>query len=291
MDTHLTAHKPQKKWRLILSGHSDAYSNMALDETILDSYLQCGMPPTLRIYGWKPFAVSIGYSQDPETSLNVEGCTARGIGLVRRMTGGGVLSHFHDISYSIVCSPEDIGCVQSVAESYKTICAFLLAMYKKMGLKAAFAAPAAGPIARVFRRPAPAHHDFCLASKEKYDIVIGRKKIGGNAQKRKNGAILQHGSIPLEDPYEFIRVLLADPLSCRPDQFTSLREATGDIITYYEAESMLIGSFRETFGASLEPSILSSVERVRLNDLVNNKYSTEDWNFERSRHSAKAVLA
>jgi lipoyl(octanoyl) transferase len=299
MDPRLTDTGSGKIWRLISSGYLDAYSNMAFDEAILESYLRLGGPPTLRIYGWDPRAFSFGCSQDPRVNFNIEECERQGVQYVRRMTGGGVLFHSGDISYSIVSSTADIGCEGSVVGSYKTICSFLTDMYKGLGLKAGFAVAEgkAGPAARPPKGP-----DLCMASNEKYDILINGRKLGGNAQKRRACAILQHGSIPLKDSLAASREFLKETSMVDSLDAISLGEAVGREISYEEAEKRLVEAFERTFhchcdGAKIGPppndgvNSLTSEETGLFKDLLKNKYATRGWNVERIDDRKKAVLA
>ncbi len=176
---------------------SAAY-NMALDEKIFSLYLEDRIP-VLRLYGWQAPALTYGISQQPENEIDITRCSCDGVQLAQRITGGGVLFHHDEITYSLVCGKDDIGEDKKVFVDYRKICAFLIYFYESVGLKPSFALEA-----KDFRdksRP----HELCSASREKYDIVIRGKKIGGNAQKRKRDAIFQHGSIPLSIDWEFLR--------------------------------------------------------------------------------------
>ena len=122
-----------KKWKFLDSGFADCHMNMAIDKAMLDNY--DGMP-VLRIYGWRPAAFSIGYFQDPEEELDLELCMEKGIGAVKRITGGGVIFHKDEITYSLVCSQDDLNVPAFSKESYKKICSFLIETYKDLGLNA-----------------------------------------------------------------------------------------------------------------------------------------------------------
>ncbi|GAG78172.1 unnamed protein product, partial [marine sediment metagenome] len=50
----------EKEWRLIEFSCLDAYTSMAIDEAIFIGREKLGLPATLRFYGWRPAAVSIG---------------------------------------------------------------------------------------------------------------------------------------------------------------------------------------------------------------------------------------
>ncbi|MDP2912724.1 MAG: lipoate--protein ligase family protein, partial [Candidatus Omnitrophota bacterium] len=179
-----------KTFRLIRSHPGSAAYNMALDEKIFHRYMIEGIP-VFRVYGWSAPSFTYGVSQSPESKIDMAKCGADNIQIAKRMTGGGVLFHDDEITYSIVCGKGDIGEPDNVLVSYRKICAFLISFYKSLGLEASFALEAED----FKNRCAP--HELCSASREKYDIIINSKKIGGNAQKRKSRAVFQHGSIPI----------------------------------------------------------------------------------------------
>ena len=176
---------------------SAAY-NMALDEKIFCRYMEDGIP-VLRVYSWESPSITIGISQQLESGIDLKQCNLDGVAIAQRITGGGVLFHDQEITYSFVCSKEDIGEDKKVFVSYRQICAFLIYFYKSLGLNASFA------LEEDDFKNKSLPHQLCSASHEKFDIIIGGRKIGGNAQKRSRQVIFQHGSIPLSVDWEFVR--------------------------------------------------------------------------------------
>ena len=87
--------------RLLESSFNPASWNMALDEVLLMNYTN-DKHPILRLYGWSPPAVSIGYFQDMDEEVNVDKCNDLGIEVVRRMTGGGAVLHQSELTYSFI---------------------------------------------------------------------------------------------------------------------------------------------------------------------------------------------
>lgn len=187
-----------RRFRLIRSGPAAAIDNMALDELIFNRYMADGIP-VFRIYAWSSPSFTYGVSQRCEDEINIKRCASDGIQIAKRMTGGGILFHNDEITYSIACSKEDIGEPAGVFVSYKKLCSFLISFYRSLGLNASFALESTG-----FEKMS-SPHELCSASHEKYDIVINGKKIGGNAQKRKKKAVFQHGSIPLNIDWALVR--------------------------------------------------------------------------------------
>lgn len=207
----------------------------------------------LRIYAWQAPSVTFGISQQPEKHIDLNKCSRDGIQLAQRITGGGVLFHNHEITYSLVCSKEDIGEDRKVFVSYRKVCAFLIYFYESLGLKPAFALEADG-----FKNKS-LPHQLCSASHEKYDIVIGTRKIGGNAQKRARQAIFQHGSIPLSIDWQFIRRYVYSLPENISLVATALNEELAVLPQKQILEQKLIDAFAYTYGVNfIEEGIVDS---------------------------------
>jgi len=256
-ENRICAGSPNKKimktFRLIRSQASGAEYNMALDKRIFCRYLEEGIP-VLRIYGWQTPSITYGISQKPEEHIDLNKCQRDGIQVAQRITGGGVLFHNHEITYSLVCAKEDIGEERKVFVSYRNICSFLMHFYKSLGLNVFFALEAVD-----FKNKSQPH-ELCSASHEKYDIVIGTRKIGGNAQKRARQAIFQHGSIPLSIDWQLLRryvYFLPDNISSLA---TALDEELAALPEKQILEQKLIDAFAYTYRVSfIEESIVDSV--------------------------------
>ena len=267
-----------QNWRLLDTGFSDCYRNMAIDEAMLIAYSKELIPPTLRIYGWKPSALSIGHSQNPEEELIMPVVEEKGISFVRRMTGGGVIFHDNELTYSIVCSADDLGSLDFLKESYKKICSFIINSYRSLGLDADFA------FGKGFH---PKNGWFCFSEREKYDIVIGDKKIGGNAQRRLKNAVFQHGSIPLSSSIEAAIVFLKRTPEDLNRRTCNLSQALGRNISFSELRDELILSFKDTFSIDLIKEELSLKEDILAEELIQFKYSNRGWNFSKHADIAK----
>ncbi len=215
---------------------------MATDEMIFRGYIKDRIP-VFRIYSWSIPSFTYGLSQDPARDINIPLCHQDGIGMARRITGGGVLSHHDEITYSFVCGKEDIG-DNSVFASYRKICSFLILFYESLGLKPRFACEEADFSNRNMASP------ICSASREKYDIVINGRKIGGNAQKRSRDTIFQHGSIPLKYDWHLMRKYLISFPESLPLNITSLSRELDKVPEKEIMEERLIGAFSSFFGVN-----------------------------------------
>ncbi len=230
-----------RNWILIRSGFGTGRTNMRTDRDMLEDFVSGAIPPTFRLYGWKPASFSLGKSQEAKDVLDLERCRAEGVDFVERITGGGVLLHDADVTYSLVCSKEDLGLDGPVKESYGRACSFLLAAFRALGLEPRFAHEDGSDAA--LGRPSA----VCLAGREEYDILVGGKKLGGNAQRRKRDIIFQHGSIPLELNRKRMSSMLKGPDRLEAASCTSLEELLGRPVSFEEMETALEKSFRKTF--------------------------------------------
>lgn len=211
----------------------------------------------------------------------MELCRKASVPFVRRITGGGMIFHGNEMTYSIACSKEDLGIKSGIALSYRTICVFLISFYRSLGIDAAFACDASGAKEEL-GRPTP----ICFAAREKYDIVVAGKKIGGSAQKRSRDVIFQHGSIPVNFDHGVAHAYVRDGTGCGGrGEVTCLRELLGFDIKSSMLEDALIGSFRKSFDINTEESGLTEAEQDIAEDLIADKYASSDWNFNRARRA------
>ncbi len=191
-----------------------AEANMQKDRELFENF-KGNAPPVFRLYRWEE-SFTYGVSQKMEELEFSYGKSS-----AKRITGGGILLHGHDISYSIICS-NDFIVGKSVKEGYEYLCGFLMDFYRSLGLKPSFA--------KDLKDITLSKSGFCQVGFEPYDIIIKGKKIGGNAQKRARDKLLQHGSIPIKKINH-------------PQGGYSL-EDLGVCLSYDEATDMLLESFK-----------------------------------------------
>ena len=93
-----------KEWRSIPFTSNNPNVNMAIDEAIMIARSKNIVPYTLRLYSWKPSAVSIGIFQNVEDEINLDYVNKSSIEVIRRITGGGSVYHdeFGEVTYSII---------------------------------------------------------------------------------------------------------------------------------------------------------------------------------------------
>jgi len=244
------------EFRLLETGKNRAAVNMAIDEAIM-----LGRTPTLRFYSWQPPAVSIGYFQGIEQEVDLAVCKKLGVDVVRRLTGGGAVYHDKELTYSFIV-PENSGLVsRNILESYGQICGFVVDGLRRIGLRAEF--------------------------KPINDIVVNNKKISGNAQTRRDGMILQHGTILLDVDVKTMFSLLKVPdekmrdkmITAAEERVTSVKKESGSA-GFKEVRDALVMAFEKRFGV-LKSSGLSKEEMRDTHKLFKERYSKREWNFMR----------
>lgn len=262
------------QWRLIDDKPCSGAENMAIDEALLRSFDPATSLPVLRLYGWSPAALSLGRFQKGAEVLDLERCRRDAVAVVRRVTGGGVIFHADELTYSIVCTPGQIPPAASIKDSFRVLTGFLLAFYHGLGLEAGYALDVAPAGAQLGERTA-----FCFAGRESFDILVKGGKIGGNAQRRQKETIFQHGSIPLENRALTGLSYMRERTPEQAQGVTSLVEcgvrATADTL-----RQDLATAFEQYFGIGFHRDALTSSERRIGEELLLQKYSMDCWNLE-----------
>lgn len=158
--------------------------NMAVDEMIFETVAAAGQP-ILRFYQWQEPTLSLGYFQaleDRQTHPASLTCP-----VVRRSSGGGAILHDRELTYSVALPLADRWS-RPAAELYDTFHSALVATLGKLGLTATLC-PATDPQ----RREA----FLCFQRRAAGDVLASGHKVAGSAQRRRQGALLQHGSVIL----------------------------------------------------------------------------------------------
>ena len=159
--------------------------NMAVDEVLLDwAARQQGC--WLRLYRWTPATLSLGYFQ-PDSD-RAQHPPSLDCPVVRRLTGGGAILHDDELTYSLVIPAGHPLAVQR-DRLYQAVHSALAEALAELGVEARLW-PAAQP-------GAPPEPFLCFQRRAPGDLVVGGTKIVGSAQRRRRGAVLQHGSILL----------------------------------------------------------------------------------------------
>jgi lipoyl(octanoyl) transferase len=166
-------------WLFINSGRHDAAFNMALDEALLESASHFGRP-VLRFYGWTESAATFGYFQKFSDVENVTQLRP----LIRRPTGGGIVPHDADWTYSFIAPPNHKWYQLKAEESYRRIHDWLRLAFAELKVET--------ELAPCCKKSLPGQ---CFVGYEKFDLLWRGKKIAGAAQRRNKFGLLIQGSI------------------------------------------------------------------------------------------------
>jgi len=284
------------EWRLIKDGYHTGFMNMAIDEAIMIAHREGLVPPTIRFYQWSPPSVSLGYFQDLKKEIDVDVCQDMGIDIVRRPTGGKAVLHDKELTYSFIIKENHPLVNDSILETYKKISGGMIRGLSYLGITAELV-----PLRKKLksdslpkREKSEIHNsDFksiCFFVPSQYEVQVEGKKIVGSAQVRKREIVLQHGSLLIElekdklfSVFNFPSVQIRERLKTRFNA-TSLEEILKRKINFSELSEILPRGFEEEFGVRFVENKLTEQEEKISKELLENKYSTYEWNYERKNN-------
>ncbi|CAD6492140.1 MAG: Lipoate-protein ligase A subunit 1 [Candidatus Argoarchaeum ethanivorans] len=253
-----------EEWRLLLTGAKDAFTNMAIDESVLRSLVNENSKNTIRLYQWVSSTVSIGYFQGIEEEVDLRTCKEKKVDVVRRITGGGAVFHDYngEITYSVAVNESHPKMPKDIIKSSRVLCSGLVNGFKILGLNAEFI-----PI---------------------NDIVVNNKKISGSAHTRRFGGILQHGTILYDVNPKLMFSLLKVPnekirdkmIKNVEERVTSIKKEKGNIDKEDVIDAMIKG-FESALDIKLVKGELTQEELRVAEELRSDKYGTKEWNFKR----------
>lgn len=231
--------------------------NMAIDEAIFRFYTE----NTIRLYGWKPSAVSIGKHQQIMDEVDLDSLRKLGFDCVRRISGGGAVFHdeIGEVTYSVVTNLNHLEST-TIDKSYFEISQVIFQPLEQLGLTLDY-----GQI-----------HCPSVFSKG--------KKISGNAQARQKDIILQHGTILVKfRPEIMYSVLKARAGRTRESMIesvyqhiTTLAESLADDLTPPRVAEYLINYLIDASSSQSYIGALT-VEEKKLADELATKYESEEW--------------
>lgn len=258
---------PRQRWRLLVTPAAPGVENMALDEALMSRARQTG-EWALRIYAWSAPTISLGRNQSAMRQYDRDRIERRGLAVVRRPTGGRAILHHREITYSVTAPTDAAG---TERESYARINRLLVHALTSLGVKARVAprterarVPDATPC---FERPAEG------------ELTFDGRKIAGSAQWRSAGALLQHGSILVDDDQSELTAFSLSPQPALAAPAT-LNQALGRAPTIEEAGSAFETAVRELEDPDALPLALDAELRARTSSLVVH-YSDDAWTWRR----------
>lgn len=245
--------------KVINTGFNSASQNFAMDEAILEWVQQTGVP-VLRFYGFSPTACTIGYFQGMDLEIDLAKAKAADVECVRRMTGGGaVMYDANQLTYSLIV-PEAM-VPKNIQESYEFICRPILTVLAQIGLQAEFA-----PL---------------------NDIILNGQKISGNAQTRKQGVVLQHGTLLLDVDVDLMFSLLLVPDEKMRDKLvasvkkrvTGIHRHLSEPLEFDRLATMIAEQFAELLEMDLSWDFDMELVSERVEQLQ-AKYFSDGWNLK-----------
>jgi lipoate-protein ligase A len=255
--------------RLILDAAADGPANMAVDELLQANLMPAAalpgqpgqpalqLPPALRFYQWDRPTISLGYFQ-PADACDEQPGLLRRCELIRRPTGGGAILHDAELTYSLAI-PSGWPPADHPTQLYPLVHRAIAAVLNELGVAARlYDGPSLG---NAQRGPF-----FCFARRHPYDLVVNGDKIVGSAQRRRPGAILQHGSIMLRR---------SEPQPC-----VGVNDLAATAISAGDLADRLAARIADALGADLAPSRLTEAELALAEDLA-PKYRSDSWTRQR----------
>lgn len=231
------------EWRAIpLEQEQDSFMKMAVEEAIMNAVRTGCSPPTLRFYAWNKPAVALGYFQEAGKELNMNACKEDDIEIFRRLTGGGAVykSPEFELNYSFIIREDNPKIPKDVEASYRLLCGAVIKGLEKIG--------------------------FTTEFKPINDIMLGGKKVSGNAQTRVDNVLLHHGTILLKPETEkMFTYLKIDDKKLLEKKVRTVKELVTGLSSYGAVtkeglQKAIIEGFKEAFDVCFAQSELSKSE-------------------------------
>jgi len=257
-----------KDWHLIIDRipHKGSW-NMAVDDFLFQS-LGDEATTYLRFYRWNKPTVSLGRSQSAKKVVDLDFCRKNGIDIVRRITGGKLVLHHKEVTYTVCSSDTDIFS-QKLMGSYKLISEALNRGLQRMGIESRLAEETPS---EYVRGALP-----CFSHPSRNEIEVTGKKIIGSAQKRTGKKFIQHGSIPVEKEEGLLKSVSLLDQKGKSVKMTSLTEELGKRVDFDRAVEHFISGMSDYFGVRLIPKVFSETDRDAIRKIQKERYDNPDW--------------
>jgi len=198
--------------KYIKYGIHEGKENMQIDSDLLENAIKTQTSePIFRLYGWKPRCISLGRNQN---DMEIDG-----VDVVRRVTGGRALLHDDEVTYSYITPISIVPDGESITKSYKYISGILVDFFKTLGVELSFGGET--------ENSKNIRHEYCMLISTGADVCYNGRKIIGSAQFRKNGYILQHGSILFGYDKNFLETIFNEKIS--QNSITTVKDVLPDM--------------------------------------------------------------
>jgi lipoate-protein ligase A len=230
---------------------ADGPWNMAADEALLTSAVDD--IASLRFYGWSRATLSLGYFQPAAPALSVSGLAC--LPWLRRPSGGAALVHHRELTYALALPPGPAwrppadGWIWNFHDILRTALASL------------------GIVTNLCEQEQKNGEVLCFLHHTPGDLLLGECKIAGSAQRKRRGALLQHGSVLLgQSPFT--------------PALPGIAELDGTVLSAETLISALIDALTHATGWTVEPGDWTARE-VRAIEEVLSRYGSSNWNNRR----------
>jgi lipoate-protein ligase A len=244
---------------LVDSGLVSPPESVALDDAMLEAHIEGAIPSTLHYYIRDRPTVSVGYFQKVSESVDAAEASKRGVAIVRRKSGGSsIFTDSGQLIYGLVMHESEFP--SGMSESFSLICSAIARALSSFGLDARY-------------RPLN-------------DVEVDGRKLSGNAQLRRKGSVLQHGTVIVQTDLEAMDAVLKvdrskNPSLSRPSKrVASLSSLLGRIVSIDEVKERMTSEFSKTFQVKFENGVLTDHETAIVSKLVAERYSRKEWNMK-----------
>lgn len=248
-----------RAWRLVDSGLVPPPESAALDEAILEAHISGKVSNTLHFYIRSVPTISVGYFQKIAESVDLVECERRGVAIVRRKSGGSAIYTDHgQLIYGLVLHDSDLP--EKSADSFRPTCQAIANALRIFGVDAIY-------------RPMN-------------DVEVDGRKISGNAQLRRKGSVLQHGTVVVDTNVREMDAVLkvSNPrrigVSSPSERMTTLASLLGVAPKMETVKGSMVSAFEKAFDAKFSLSSLTEFEASLVKKLVDERYSRREWNLK-----------
>ena len=262
-----------RPFRVIDTGICEGRANIAFDQAMIDAHQQKLIPDTLRFLQFPPTAL-IGRHQDLSRELNLDHCRQKGIGIVRRITGGGAIYLDEgQLGWTLIFHRSTLG-LASLADLSKEICTAAAIGLSKLGIDARY-------------RP-------------RNDIEVDGRKISGTGGLFDGDTILFQGTVLVDmNPQDMVAALNVPQaklekraLTSSAQRIVTLRELLGEQApSLEEIKAALLAGFSEALGIEPAPGNVSAAEEALADQLFAEEIGTDEFVEEIDNPEAAALLS
>ncbi|HEY6089809.1 MAG TPA: lipoate--protein ligase family protein [Gemmatimonadaceae bacterium] len=257
------------RWRLLLAAPRSGAENMARDSALQARAARTG-ETVFSVYSWTRPTLSFGRHQPAAGRYDIEKIRSANVDVVRRPTGGRAILHDREVTYSVTAPIWDDA---PLREAYARINRLLIDGLGRLGADVELASTTE-------RAPVPSTRP-CFETPDEGELVARGQKLVGSAQWREDGALLQHGSILVDDDQSSLPSFAADGSgdtsgTVRP---ATLRELLGRSPEIAEVASAMFEAVR-----SLEDQDASEISEDEIRGETMNRiphFLDEGWTWRR----------